>query len=58
MATKRSTKKETPVVKPEPVAPPIVGPKKVKVTAEELQVLQAAGRLVGYDPATCEATIK
>ena len=39
-----------------PVEP--VKPKKVVVTPEELAKLQADGKLVGYDPATREATIK
>jgi len=31
---------------------------RVKVTAEELAKIQAEGRLVGYDPVSCEATIR
>lgn len=66
---KGKTKKEEPElkeeVKPEEqkeepkVAPAIApGPKKIKVTPEELQKLQADGKLIGWNPATGEALIK
>ena len=42
----------------ETVAPRSEGPKKVKVTPEELARLQEEKRLIGYDPLTCEATIR
>ena len=48
--------KESPKVQ-EAVAPRTEGPKKVKVTQEELMRLQQEKRLIGYDPLTCEATI-
>lgn len=40
------------------VAPSQEGPIRVKVTQEELARLQGEKRLIGYDPATCEALIK
>ena len=35
-----------------------LGPKKIKVTPEELQELQKEGKLIGWNPATGEALIK
>lgn len=43
----------------ETVVPRKEGPtQKVKVTQEELMRLQDERRLIGYDPLTCEATIR
>jgi hypothetical protein len=58
----RKVKKEVPEVVNVPevkdiVAPLQEGPRKVKVTPEELARLQGEKRLIGYDPLTCEATI-
>ena len=57
---KSKTEKVSPVkaTPKETVTPSKVeGPKKVKVTQEELMRLQEEKRLIGYDPLTQEATI-
>jgi hypothetical protein len=47
---------EVPPLKPSIAVEP--GPKKVKITPEELKRLQAEGKLIGWNPATGEALIK
>ena len=53
-------KKEKAPEKKEQAKPPVVEETtmKVKVTPEELDKLQNEGKLLGYDPATCEAVIR
>ena len=59
MAKQKKVVKEAPKPEVAKVIPPSQeGPRKVKVTQEELMRLQEERRLIGYDPLTCEATIR